>query len=132
MTLNFQNKIVFPAPETSYTTQSAFGQVVYIPRNIMTQVDRKFAQTRKHLNPKQAKKQNGGIDESSKDDKEKEYVEKSKANLDAQKAAGDKHQDPVIVEDADSFKEESNDKKNDDQQDQSQTSPADKDSVDVI
>ena len=39
MTLNFQNKIVFPAPETSYTTQSAFGQVIYLPRNIMSQVD---------------------------------------------------------------------------------------------
>lgn len=35
MTLNFQNKIVFPAPETSYTTQTAMGQVLYIPRNIM-------------------------------------------------------------------------------------------------
>ena len=39
MTLNFQNKIVFPAPETSYTTQSAFGQVIYIPRDIMKQVE---------------------------------------------------------------------------------------------
>jgi hypothetical protein len=35
MTLNFQNKIVFPAPETSYTTGTAVGQVLYIPRNIM-------------------------------------------------------------------------------------------------
>jgi len=43
MSLNFQNKIVFPAPETSYTTQSAFGQVVYIPRNMMQQVDRKLS-----------------------------------------------------------------------------------------
>jgi len=32
MTLNFQNKIVFPAPESSYSTQSSFGQVIYIPR----------------------------------------------------------------------------------------------------
>ena len=36
MSLNFQNKIVFPAPETSYTTQTAMGQVLYIPRNIMS------------------------------------------------------------------------------------------------
>lgn len=35
MTLNFQNKIVFPAPECSYTSETAFGQVVYIPRNIL-------------------------------------------------------------------------------------------------
>ena len=42
MTLNFQNKIVFPAPETSYTTQSAFGQVIYLPRNIMKRVESKF------------------------------------------------------------------------------------------
>lgn len=42
MTLNFQNKIVFPAPETSYTTQSAFGQVIYLPRNIMKRVENKF------------------------------------------------------------------------------------------
>jgi len=25
MTLNFQNKIVFPAPESSYTTETAYG-----------------------------------------------------------------------------------------------------------
>ena len=42
MTLNFQNRIVFPAPETSYTTQSAFGQVIYLPRNIMKRVEHKF------------------------------------------------------------------------------------------
>ena len=49
MTLNFQNKIVFPAPETSYTTQSAFGQVIYIPRNIMKKAELKFAKSRSHL-----------------------------------------------------------------------------------
>lgn len=38
MTLNFQNKLVFPAPETSYNTTSAYQQVVYMPRNIMAQV----------------------------------------------------------------------------------------------
>ena len=36
MTLNFQNRIVFPAPETSYTSDSALGQVIYIPRDILT------------------------------------------------------------------------------------------------
>jgi len=35
MTLNFQNKIVFPAPESSYTTESSLGQVIYLPRNIL-------------------------------------------------------------------------------------------------
>jgi hypothetical protein len=35
MTLNFQNKIVFPAPECSYSIHSAFKQVIYLPRNIM-------------------------------------------------------------------------------------------------
>lgn len=36
MSLSFQNKIVFPAPESSYTSQTAYGQVVYIPRNILS------------------------------------------------------------------------------------------------
>ena len=35
MTLNFQNKIIFPAPENSYTTETAYGQVIYLPRDIM-------------------------------------------------------------------------------------------------
>ncbi len=35
MTLNFQNKIVFPAPDSSYTTETAYGQVIYIPRDAM-------------------------------------------------------------------------------------------------
>ena len=35
MTLNFQNKIIFPAPENSYTTETAYGQVIYIPRDMM-------------------------------------------------------------------------------------------------
>ena len=34
MTLNFQNKIVFPAPACSYTSETAYGQVLYIPRNL--------------------------------------------------------------------------------------------------
>lgn len=42
MTLNFQNRIVFPAPDTSYTTQSAHGQVIYIPRNLTAQINHKF------------------------------------------------------------------------------------------
>jgi len=36
MTLNFQSKIVFPAPECSYGIHSAFKQVVYLPRTIMS------------------------------------------------------------------------------------------------
>lgn len=35
MTLNFQNKIVFPAPEHSYTPETAYGQVIYIPRDMI-------------------------------------------------------------------------------------------------
>jgi len=35
MTLNFQNKIIFPAPDNSYTTETAYGQVIYIPRDII-------------------------------------------------------------------------------------------------
>jgi hypothetical protein len=42
MSLSFQNKIVFPAPENSYTSKSALGQVIYIPRNIMTKVNTKL------------------------------------------------------------------------------------------
>jgi len=42
MSLSFQNKIVFPAPENSYTSKSALGQVVYIPRDIMTKVNNKL------------------------------------------------------------------------------------------
>ena len=38
MTLSFQNRIVFPAPETSYTTETAYGQVIYIPRDILSKV----------------------------------------------------------------------------------------------
>jgi hypothetical protein len=44
MTLNFQNKILFPAPETSYTTKSAYGQIIYIPRTIMADVNLKYDQ----------------------------------------------------------------------------------------
>ena len=35
MSLSFQNKIVFPAPENSYSSESAYSQVIYIPRDIM-------------------------------------------------------------------------------------------------
>ena len=40
MTLNFQNKIVFPAPESSYTTETAYGQVIYIPRNLLSATEK--------------------------------------------------------------------------------------------
>ena len=36
MTLSFQNKIVFPAPSSSYTSETAYGQVLYIPRDVLT------------------------------------------------------------------------------------------------
>ena len=33
---------MFPAPETSYTTKSGLGQVLYIPRTIMVDADIKI------------------------------------------------------------------------------------------
>ena len=63
MTLNFQNRIVFPAPVSSYTTQSAFGQVIYVPRNIMQQVDKKLNQTRRVLSPSAKKTQSEKIEQ---------------------------------------------------------------------
>ena len=75
MTLNFQNRIVFPAPETSYTTQSAFGQVVYLPRNIMKRVEHKFNQSataaKQNANSgdgKSVQAKDGSQDSFSKDD----------------------------------------------------------------
>lgn len=41
MTLNFQNKLVFPAPENSYTVLTSIHQVLYIPRDIMKRAERK-------------------------------------------------------------------------------------------
>ena len=43
---------MFPAPETSYTTQSAFGQVIYLPRNLMQQVNENLSRTNLIKNPK--------------------------------------------------------------------------------
>jgi hypothetical protein len=45
MTLNFQNRIVFPAPEHSYTPETAFGQVIYIPRDIRERQDKVLAKS---------------------------------------------------------------------------------------
>lgn len=42
MSLSFQTKIVFPAPATSYTTESASKQVLYLPRNILKQAANKM------------------------------------------------------------------------------------------
>ena len=33
--MSFQNKLIFPAPENSYTSESSMHQVIYIPRNIL-------------------------------------------------------------------------------------------------
>jgi hypothetical protein len=35
MSLSFQNKLIFPAPENSYTVDTSTNQVVYFPRDIM-------------------------------------------------------------------------------------------------
>jgi hypothetical protein len=47
MTLNFQNRIVFPAPEHSYTPETAFGQVIYIPRDIKERLEMTAAASKK-------------------------------------------------------------------------------------
>ena len=39
MSKNLQNKVLFPAPSTSYTCDSAQDQVIYLPRNLMHQVN---------------------------------------------------------------------------------------------
>ena len=44
MSLNFQNKIIFPAPENSYTTETAYGQVIYVPRDIMKRANQRARQ----------------------------------------------------------------------------------------
>ena len=41
MTLNFQNKLVFPAPENSYTVETSQHQVLYIPRDILKRAERR-------------------------------------------------------------------------------------------
>ena len=41
MTLNFQNKLIFPAPENSYTVETSLNQVIYIPRDIMKLAQRR-------------------------------------------------------------------------------------------
>ncbi len=48
MTLNFQNKIVFPAPESSYTSETAYGQVIYIPRNILSDPEKYMRSFKNH------------------------------------------------------------------------------------
>jgi hypothetical protein len=41
MTLNFQNKLIFPAPENSYTVATSLHQVLYIPRDILPRAERR-------------------------------------------------------------------------------------------
>ena len=124
MTLNFQNRIVFPAPETSYTTQSAFGQVIYLPRNIMKRVEHKFNQSattaKQNANSgdgKNAQTKDGSQDSISKDEqlaasttasnesKDAAYLEKSQANLESHRLASEKRagQAPVFVSEADTL-----------------------------
>ena len=96
---------MFPAPETSYTTQSAFGQVVYVPRKIMEKAEAKFKLSRKHLNPtKQAHLPNSLPDNQGDEGEtgsasdlvqpadeleadQKAYSEKAQANLESLKTA---------------------------------------------
>ena len=39
--MSYQDKLVFPAPETSYTIVTSAGQVIYLPRDIMVRADRR-------------------------------------------------------------------------------------------
>lgn len=39
--MSYQDKLVFPAPETSYTVETSQGQVIYLPRDIMQKADRR-------------------------------------------------------------------------------------------
>lgn len=41
MTLSFQNKLIFPAPENSYTVETSVNQVIYVPRDVMTRAERR-------------------------------------------------------------------------------------------
>ena len=41
MSLSFQNKLIFPAPENSYTVETSQNQVVYFPRDIMHRASRR-------------------------------------------------------------------------------------------
>lgn len=128
MTLSFQNKIVFPAPDASYTTQSAFGQVVYLPRNIMKQVETKLNQQRR--------KKAGQSDETKSDvgsqrpvspeaatdtaneaatentsnqneSQQEEYLRKSQSNLDLKASQQKKNSGPVFQEEGELIQEES-------------------------
>jgi hypothetical protein len=35
MTRKLQDKVLFPAPEGSYSSESAYQSVIYVPRNVM-------------------------------------------------------------------------------------------------
>lgn len=41
MSLSFQNKLIFPAPENSYTVETSQNQVIYVPRDIMKRAARR-------------------------------------------------------------------------------------------
>ena len=41
MSLGFQNKLIFPAPENSYTVDTSQHQVLYIPRDVLKRAERR-------------------------------------------------------------------------------------------
>lgn len=41
MLVNFQNKLIFPAPENSYSVATSTHQVLYVPRDIMKRAERR-------------------------------------------------------------------------------------------
>ena len=113
MTLNFQNRIVFPAPESSYTTQSAFGQVIYLPRDIMKQVEKKLSKAKLKSTSssvdgglKEAKTVEQSLNAAEDDlvthDEEEErdaaFLRKSQDNIEKKALQAPKHQDPVIMD----------------------------------
>ena len=38
---SYQDKLIFPAPEISYTVETSQGQVLYLPRDILQRADQR-------------------------------------------------------------------------------------------
>ena len=38
---SYQDKLIFPAPEISYTVETSQGQVLYLPRDVLQRADQR-------------------------------------------------------------------------------------------
>jgi len=38
---SYQDKLIFPAPEISYTVETSQGQVLYLPRDVMQKAEKR-------------------------------------------------------------------------------------------